>query len=71
VVRKHAVNAWQHDLGAFHVSATSTPESRGYKERKKKGKPIDKRPVQRHLIKNSDLKIAVTGPDFIGCTTLL
>lgn len=39
---KQAVGA----LGApLHVATASTPESRGYKPRRKKGKPLDKGPV--------------------------
>ena len=45
--------------------------SRGYGERRKKGKPLDKRPIRKQLMADSNTKIAVTGPDFIGCTTLL
>lgn len=47
----------------------STPETRGYKARKKKGKPINRKPIERHVKKHSDVKISVTGPDFVGCTT--
>lgn len=44
---------------------------RGYGERRKKGKPLDKRPIRRELLHNSQTKIVVTGPDYVGCTTLL
>ncbi len=44
---------------------------RGYKPRPKKGKPIDKAPVLRQHLEASSDKIVVTGPDYIGVTTLL
>ena len=46
-------------------------QSRGYGERKKKGKPIDKAPYRKQLLASSDTLIVLTGPDFVGCTTLL
>lgn len=54
-----------------HVEQTQTPQDRGYKERKKRGKPIDKRPTKKLIVEQSQLKIVITGPDFVGCTTLL
>ncbi len=44
---------------------------RGYKPKPKKGKPIDRSPVLRQHLEASRDKIIVTGPDFIGVTTLL
>ena len=45
--------------------------ARGYNERKKKGKALDKQPLRRQLLADSSTKIVVTGPDFVGATTLL
>lgn len=53
------------------MDMTSTPETRGYKARKKKGKPINRKPVERHVRRHTDVKMALTGPDFSGCTTVL
>jgi hypothetical protein len=56
----------------LHSMAAETGRaSRGYGERKKKGKPIDKKPLQRQLLSDSNTKLVITGPDFVGCTTLL
>lgn len=44
---------------------------RGYNEKKKKGKPISKQPLRRQLLAESDTKIVITGPDFIGSTSLM
>ncbi len=57
----------------LHCEATDSAgrASRGYGERKKKGKPISKQPLRKQLLAESDTKIVVTGPDFVGCTTLL
>lgn len=54
-----------------HVEFLTGVNSRGYGQPRKKGKPLDKRPVQKELVANSHNKIVVTGPDHVGCTTLL
>ena len=44
---------------------------RGYGTPRKKGKPLSKKLVHRELLASSNIKIVVSGPDHIGCTTLL
>jgi hypothetical protein len=44
---------------------------RGYGAPRKKGKPLSKKLVRKELVERSHTKIVVTGPDFVGCTTLL
>ena len=46
-------------------------EDRGYKPKPKKGKPLPKGPLKRQREATCGWKIVCTGPDFIGCTTLL
>lgn len=57
----------------LHVQQVDTEGRalRGYGERRKKGKPIDKQPLRKQLLAESNTKIVVTGPDFAGSTTLL
>jgi stage III sporulation protein SpoIIIAA len=50
---------------------TTGRAARGNNERKKKGKALDKQPLRRQLLADSSTKIVVTGPDFVGTTTLL
>ena len=61
---------------ALHILATTdhnTPTTQPAYTRTKprKGKPIPTAHLQRHLIAHSGHTVVVTGPDYIGCTTLL
>lgn len=49
----------------------STPADRGYNARPKKGKPLPRAPIRRRIEGQCGWRIVVTGPDFVGCTTLL
>ena len=49
----------------------ATPQDRGYHPRAKKGKPLPKAPLRRRREATCGWRLVVTGPDFIGCTTLL
>ena len=57
--------------GPVHVEFLTGVNARGYGKPRKRGKPLDKGPVQREVVANSHSKIVVTGPDHVGCTTLL
>jgi hypothetical protein len=51
-----------------HVEETN---SRGYAARHKKGKPLPKKALMRAMVAQSQHKIGVVGPDFVGVTTVL
>lgn len=70
-LKKHVKHVLAHFNHAIHVAETSGPQERGYKPRKKRGKPIDKRPTKLNFMVNSKTKIALVGPDFVGCSTVL
>lgn len=48
-----------------------TPEARGYTPRPPKGKPLPRAPMRRQIERNCAWRVVITGPDYVGCTTLL
>ena len=58
-------------VGELAVEFTTGVNDRGYGTPRKKGKPLSKRLVHKELLSSSTTKVAIVGPDHVGCTTLL
>ena len=54
-----------------HVEFMTGVNVRGYGAPRRKGKPLSKQLVRRELLATSNTKIALVGPDYVGCTTVL
>ncbi len=52
-----------------HTEFTTGVNTRGYGTPRRKGKPLSKQLVRRELMAKSNTKIALVGPDHVGCTT--
>lgn len=55
----------------YHSTPPCLAQEGGYNPRPKKGKPISKAPLQRRIMATSGYHVVITGPDYVGCTTLL
>ncbi len=55
----------------MHVESMTGVNSRGYGAPRRKGKPLSKQLARKELLANSSTKVAIVGPDHVGCTTLL
>ncbi len=69
--RKHRRAAARAAVGQTHVEFTTGVNSRGYGTPRRKGKPLSKQLVRKELLASSHTKIALVGPDYVGCTTIL
>ena len=69
--RKHRKAAARAAVDPAHVEFMTGVNTRGYGAPRRKGKPLSKQLVRRELLATSNTKVAVVGPDHVGCTTLL
>ena len=67
-LQAHAINTAVHPA---HVEFLTGVNTRGYGAPRRKGKPLSKKLVRQDLVAQSSTKIVITGPDHVGCTTLL
>ncbi len=58
-------------MGHTHVEFTTGVNARGYGVPRRKGKLLSKQLIRRELLASSNTKVAIVGPDHVGCTTLL